>query len=217
MRCFLDYIRLSSSKVYNAVPPPQLLSTTVQSSGYERSFSTARFTSTASLAPAPAVPGGLGPGVTSAISQGSLSHSGGTLNPSLPQLKAVSYPQSVLTRGTSYSGYEGIYPQATPLQQVALALRQSSSAITSAVAHTASVAMIASKPSDSSMSEKEKRNQQKRKFQELPVGSKGSAKVNQVLVNSFIYLRYDFYILSKLKGRINKLRIEMVWLDKVLI
>ncbi|XP_048433955.1 protein RIK isoform X4 [Pyrus x bretschneideri] len=86
------------------------------------------------------------------------------------------YPQPLLSSGTSYNGYAGIYPQVTPLQQVALALRQSSSPITSTVAPTTSAPSTEPKVNVTSGSEKEKQPPQRRKFQELPVGP---AKVHQ--------------------------------------
>ncbi|XP_008230877.1 PREDICTED: protein RIK isoform X2 [Prunus mume] len=93
------------------------------------------------------------------------------------------YPQPLplLSNGTSYNGYGGIYPQVTPLQQVALALRQSSP-IPSTVAPTTSAPSTEPKlnVNSTSGSEKEKRppQSQRRKFQELPVGP---SKVHQEL------------------------------------
>ncbi|CAA2978686.1 RIK isoform X2 [Olea europaea subsp. europaea] len=54
-------------------------------------------------------------------------------NPGMPQASTVCHPRTSLIGGTSFIGYEGIYPQATPLRQVALALRQSTSPVTAAV------------------------------------------------------------------------------------
>ncbi|KDO72754.1 hypothetical protein CISIN_1g007659mg [Citrus sinensis] len=173
--------RVSSCKVYNAVPPPQQLLTGIQGFGNEQKLnagSAVILTSTVNLSSVPLAPSV--PGVTTVYSQGMMLQSGGILNSVQPQQNIVGYPQPVSTGGTSYSGYEGIYPQATPLQQVALALRQSSSPLTSLVAPTASVSSTATTSTTSTaMSEKEKRPPQKRKFQELPVGSKGPAKHNQ--------------------------------------
>ncbi|KAK9194907.1 hypothetical protein WN944_005614 [Citrus x changshan-huyou] len=173
--------RVSSCKVYNAVPPPQQLLTGIQGFGNEQKLnagSAAILTSTVNLSSVPLAPSV--PGVTTVYSQGMMLPSGGILNSVQPQQNIVGYPQPVSTGGTSYSGYEGIYPQATPLQQVALALRQSSSPLTSLVTPTASVSSTATTSTTSTaMSEKEKRPPQKRKFQELPVGSKGPAKHNQ--------------------------------------
>ncbi|KAH9676746.1 protein RIK [Citrus sinensis] len=179
--------RVSSCKVYNAVPPPQQLLTGIQGFGNEQKLnagSAVILTSTVNLSSVPLAPSV--PGVTTVYSQGMMLQSGGILNSVQPQQNIVGYPQPVSTGGTSYSGYEGIYPQATPLQQVALALRQSSSPLTSLVAPTASVSSTATTSTTSTaMSEKEKRPPQKRKFQELPVGSKGPAKHNQVFSLTF--------------------------------
>ncbi|KAL5741393.1 hypothetical protein ACOSP7_028125 [Xanthoceras sorbifolium] len=174
--------RAPSCKVYNAVPPPQQLLTGVQSSGNEQRVNAdlaAGLTSTVSITPAPLIPSVTAAGIATVYSQAALTQSGGTLNCAQPQPNLVGYSQPILSGGTSYSGYEGIYPQATPLQQVALALRQSTSPITYAVAPTTSVASTATKSNVNYSSEKEKRPPQKRKFQELPVGSKGPAKLNQ--------------------------------------
>ncbi|KAH7554483.1 hypothetical protein JRO89_XS12G0223500 [Xanthoceras sorbifolium] len=180
--------RAPSCKVYNAVPPPQQLLTGVQSSGNEQRVNAdlaAGLTSTVSITPAPLIPSVTAAGIATVYSQAALTQSGGTLNCAQPQPNLVGYSQPILSGGTSYSGYEGIYPQATPLQQVALALRQSTSPITYAVAPTTSVASTATKSNVNYSSEKEKRPPQKRKFQELPVGSKGPAKLNQVSLSKF--------------------------------
>lgn len=94
------------------------------------------------------------------------------------------YSQPSVRGVTSYNGYGGIYPQATPLQQVALALKHSATPVTSMVSQEklSPVAAVASKTSFSSTglsSEKERR--QKRKFQELPANSNGPTKTHQVL------------------------------------
>uniref|UniRef100_A0A5B7AC02 Protein RIK n=1 Tax=Davidia involucrata TaxID=16924 RepID=A0A5B7AC02_DAVIN len=176
--------RVSSSKVYGAVPPPQQLLGGVESSGNELKAnisSAASLTSSAvSCMSVPPVPSVTLPCVTTVFSQGTVSQSGGLLTCGHSQPNMVCYPQPSLTGGTSYSGYGGIYPQATPLQQVALALRQSPSPVTSAVAPATTIATTASKSNMSSSSEKEKRPPQKRKFQELPVASKGPPKPHQV-------------------------------------
>ncbi|XVF58428.1 hypothetical protein PTKIN_Ptkin07bG0066100 [Pterospermum kingtungense] len=182
--------RTSSSKVYGAVPPPKQLLTGVQSSVSEQNV---RASSAASLismpVTTPALPVSI-PGVTTSYSQGMV---GGMPNPVPTQANSVGYPQPLVTRGTSYIGYEGVYPQATPLQQVALALRHSSptstvvpaTPVASTVVPTTSAASTASKSSVSSTlhCEKEQRQPPKRKFQELPSGSKGTARPNQVSVH----------------------------------
>ncbi|KAK8565991.1 hypothetical protein V6N13_021061 [Hibiscus sabdariffa] len=184
--------RISSSKVYGAVPPPQQLLTGVQSSATEQNLnasSAAGLTSMPVAAPAPPVAIS---GVTTGYSQGMAV---GMPNSGPIQANSVGYPQPLVTRGTSYIGYGGIYPQATPLQQVALVLRQSSP-ISSTVVPATSVASAAiptmpavstvtkSSVSSTLHSEKEQRPPQKRKFQELPVGSKGSSRLNQVSESS---------------------------------
>ncbi|KAH0969260.1 hypothetical protein GBA52_028882 [Prunus armeniaca] len=108
-------------QVYSAVPPPHQLLAGVQSSGTEFPL----------LEP---------PVVTATVfSQGAISQPGGLLNSVQSQANIAGYPQPLplLSNGTSYNGYGGIYPQVTPLQQVALALRQSSP-IPSTVAPTTS-------------------------------------------------------------------------------
>lgn len=183
--------RASSCKVYGAVPPPQQL--LVQSSGIEEKVnasSASVLTSMIATTPAPTV---TVPGVTSVYPPGPALPSGGMLNPGQPLVNAIGYTRPVLAGGTSYSGYEGIYPQATPLQQVALALRQSSSVpaiVTPSMPTASTVASMMSTSSCASNSNftsapdhvKEKRPPQRRKFQELPVGSKDPPNLNQVLI-----------------------------------
>jgi len=92
----------------------------------------------------------------------------------------IGYAPPLVSGGTSYIGYGGIYPQATPLQQVALALRHSPP-VASTVAPATSAPNRESKSTTNSNHEKEdKRTAQRRKFQEQPVVSKG-AKHNQVI------------------------------------
>ncbi|KAL6135520.1 hypothetical protein ACLB2K_067747 [Fragaria x ananassa] len=179
--------RVSSSKVYSAlappqqvysaVPPPHQLLAGVQSSGNEVTAITTLASATISLAPAPLVSSVGTPAITTVLSQGTVSQSGGLSN--IVQSQASSGGPQPLSGGTIYSGYGGIYPQVTPLQQVALALRQSTSPMTSTIAPTTSVPSTEPKLSTkfSSDSEKEKRPPQRRKFQELPVS--GPAKVHQ--------------------------------------
>ncbi|KAI3452218.1 hypothetical protein Pfo_008883 [Paulownia fortunei] len=153
--------RVSSCKVYGAVPPPPQLQAGVQSpSNASKVNDIAAFSSTASA------------GVSSVPSQGPISQSIGVSTPGLPQANTACYPHG-LTSGTSYVGYGGIYPQATPLQQVALALRQSTSPVTATVAPattTASTGPLKEVPSPA-----KDKHSQKRKFQELPAAAKGPA------------------------------------------
>ncbi|XP_030482499.2 protein RIK isoform X1 [Cannabis sativa] len=181
--------RVSSSKVYSAVPPPQQVYSAVPPpqqllagiqnfvSNLEASTSsTAGLTTSTTMVVSPISPVSSVriAGITSVFPQGKTSQSGGLLNCGQSQVDPVSHSLPMLSGGTSYSGYCGIYPQATPLQQVALALRQS----TCPVSSTASP--IISEPNESMLRnsnfEKEKRLPQRRKFQELPIGSKGFAK-----------------------------------------
>ena len=156
----------------------------VQSSGNElnvKTSSTACLASSAvSSTPTPLVSPLTVPGVSTGFSQGAVSQCGGFFNSGQPQSNLVCYPPPSLTAGTSYSGYGGIYPQATPLQQVALALRQSPSPVTSTIAPSTSSASTVPMSSAASFSEKEKRLPQRRKFQELPVALKGPTKPQQV-------------------------------------
>ncbi|KAA8547914.1 hypothetical protein F0562_004343 [Nyssa sinensis] len=174
--------RVSSSKVYGAVPPPQQLLAGVPSSGNElkaNNSSAASLTSSVvGFIPVPPVPSVTLPGVTTVFSPGTVSQSGGLLTCGRSEPNTVCYPLPSLTSGTSYSGYGGIYPQATPLQQVALALRQTPSPVTSTVAPATTGATTPSK-SNMSSSEIERRPPQRRKFQELPVASKESPKPHQ--------------------------------------
>ncbi|XP_059670435.1 protein RIK isoform X2 [Cornus florida] len=172
--------RVSSSKVYGAVPPPQQLLAGVESSGNELptniSSAASSTSSTAGSIPVPQATPVTLPGFTTISPQATVSESVGLLNSGSSQQNMLCYPRPSLTGGTSYNGYGGIYPQATPLQQVALALRQSSSPVTSTVAPVTTIASTASKSNFG----KEKRPNQKRKFQELPVASKGPAQPHQV-------------------------------------
>ncbi|ONI19034.1 hypothetical protein PRUPE_3G255200 [Prunus persica] len=189
--------RVSSSKVYSAVPPPQQVYSAVppphqllagvQSSGSEVKTITSLSPPTVGATPAPAVSSVGTPVVATVFSQGAISQPGGLLNSLQSHTNIGGYPQPVplLSNGTSYNGYGGIYPQVTPLQQVALALRQSSP-ISSTVAPTTSAPSTEPKlnVNSTSGSEKEKRSpqSQRRKFQELPIGT---AKVHQVFSLTF--------------------------------
>ncbi|XP_071913199.1 protein RIK-like isoform X1 [Coffea arabica] len=175
--------RVSSSKVYGAVPPPPQLLAGVQSSLDESNPSVPRSASLTASA-ARSIPSTVSsisiPGASSIASQGPVPHAGCS-NPASGLSHAITggYSQSSLTGGTSYNGYDGIYPQATPLQQVALALRQSTSPVTTLVAPAVTTASTASYTSTCSSSEKDKRSSQKRKFQELPAVVKSLANTNQ--------------------------------------
>ncbi|KAI3892787.1 hypothetical protein MKX03_000891 [Papaver bracteatum] len=176
--------RVSSSKAYNAVPPPQQLLAGVQSSGNEQNENGgaigARTSSSVYSTPvAPQVSAATLPGMPCAHPKGSVSQNVGSFGYRPPSTTTASYPQPSVSSGTSYSGYGGIYPQATPLQQVALALRQSPYPVTNVTTPSASAGNALSKPSSNPVSDTEKRRAQRRKFQELPVVAKGPAKPHQ--------------------------------------
>ncbi|TMW89626.1 hypothetical protein EJD97_016871 [Solanum chilense] len=173
--------RVSSCKVYGAVPPPLQPLASVQVSGSESEVNNTPTANVAvqilSSSTAAAVPVTAAAGGTGVVSQGTVPQSLGSLNPVPSQPPTSCYPHQVVTSRTSYIGYDGIYPQATALQQVALALRQSTSPVTTTVPPATTAPSITSQTS--TISEKDKRPAQKRKFQELPAGGKGQATVNQ--------------------------------------
>ncbi|KAG6716580.1 hypothetical protein I3842_04G056300 [Carya illinoinensis] len=185
-------------QVYNAVPPPRQLLAGVLSSGNEVALnadSSAGLTAvTVGSTPAPPVSSRLIPGLPPVFSQGTVSQSGGYLHCGQSQGKVVGYSHQVVSAGTSYSGYGGIYPQATPLQQVALALRQSPSPVNSGLDSTTLIPSKEPKSSVSSDPEKEKQPPQKRKFLELPAGSKYPAKLHQVFSLTFEANRPILYL-----------------------
>ncbi|KAK7295451.1 hypothetical protein RJT34_18360 [Clitoria ternatea] len=151
---------ISPQQIYSAVPPPQQLLTGVPSSVIELETSTGLTTSSMSSSVVPTQS-------TGHLISGSQANMSG-------------YTTPLVSGGTSYIGYGGIYPQASPLQQVALALRHSPP-VASTVAPSTSASNGESKSTTSSNLGKEKRPPQKRKFQELPVASKGTTKLNQGL------------------------------------
>ncbi|GAB4831735.1 hypothetical protein Ancab_005747 [Ancistrocladus abbreviatus] len=168
--------RISPGKVYTAVPPPQKLLAGVQSTGNEPKPD---ISSSACLASSliPAAPASA-PGLTTIVPYGPLTQRQSLFNCGQLQPNGISHSHQRLASVTSYSGYGGIYPQATPLQQLALALRQSN-AVTSTVSPSTSAAGSVPKPSDISSSDMEKRLPQKRKFQELPTASRETAVAQQ--------------------------------------
>lgn len=161
--------RVSSVKVYGAVAPPHQLLAGVQSTAVVSENTTKVIATSASLT-ADYIQS---PVTSSVTSPGTTTVTNGRSLPDVPF-----HPQSSLSHGSSYNGYGGIYPQATPLQQVALALRQSTSPITSTVSATQKTGNTIA----STISEKEKRPPHKRKFQELPATAKGPSITNQVSV-----------------------------------
>ncbi|KAK7340630.1 hypothetical protein VNO77_21339 [Canavalia gladiata] len=179
---------ISPIQVYGAVPPPQQLLAGVPSSGLEleaRSTGLSTNSMSSIMVSTPVRPASMVgvPGVATALTSGTTPQSTGHLS-SVPEANMIGYTPPLVSGGTSYIGYGGIYPQATPLQQVALALRHSPP-VASTVAPTISASNREPKSTTSSDHEKEKRPPQKRKFQELPVGSKGTPKLNQVFSLTF--------------------------------
>ncbi|KAK1356428.1 Hydroxyproline-rich glycoprotein family protein, putative, expressed [Heracleum sosnowskyi] len=163
--------RVSSCKVYGAVPPPpQLLPAIIPPT-----ISTASSVPPVPASPSPTVPVG-----TTFLSQGTTPQPLSLMSCGQIQPSIGSYSQPSVSGGTSYNGYGGIYPQATPLQQVALALKHSASPVTSMVSPVPAVASTPSFSSTGFSSEKERR--QRRKFQELPANSKGPAKLQQKML-----------------------------------
>ncbi|XP_026661950.2 protein RIK isoform X2 [Phoenix dactylifera] len=175
--------RISSCKVYGAVPPPQQLMAGVQNSKVSdvngNLVAGLPCTAAGSAAATESFPPtGVSVSTGSNVCPpGALLKSGALLSYGSPP-SMVSYTQPSVTGGTCYSGYEGIYPQATPLQQVALALRQAP-ASTAVISSSASLTSTALKMNSSSNADADKRPPQKRKFQELPVTSKEPAVLHQ--------------------------------------
>ncbi|KAI3841753.1 hypothetical protein MKW92_000769 [Papaver armeniacum] len=179
---FLGFDTDPSLNIAARIRGPNLLAG-VQSSGNEQNENGgvigARTSSSVYSTPvAPQVSSATLPGMPCVHLQGSVSQNVGSFGYRPPSTTTASYPQPSVSSGTSYSGYGGIYPQATPLQQVALALRQSPYPVTS-VTTSASVGNSLSKPSSNPVSDSEKRRAQRRKFQELPVVAKCPAKPHQ--------------------------------------
>ncbi|GAU19852.1 hypothetical protein TSUD_170780 [Trifolium subterraneum] len=164
---------------YSAVPPPQQLLAGVQNSEAGTGVITTSISMSAVSAPVPPTSLVGVPCVMTAPTSGTTQQSTGYLS-SGPQANMIGCIPPLVSAGTSYIGYGGIYPQATPLQQVALALRHSPP-VASTVAPTTSASSRESKSTTSSDHEKDdKRPPQRRKFQEQPVVSK-STKLNQGL------------------------------------
>lgn len=162
--------RISSSKVYGAVPPPQQLLAGVDTSGAK---SDAHYT--------------LGPNVLSGASHSFATigvvapavtmQSGAPTYSGVPPPSNMAYPIPPVNGGAFYSGYGDIYPQATPLQQVAFTLKHASSSAAQAVPMTSTPTSMVIKENSTLDVEMDKRS--RRKFQELPV-SKGLATESQV-------------------------------------
>lgn len=189
--CSLDLFRLSSgsrasssSNVYGAVPPPQQLLSVAQIIRLEHEESrNAAAVGTSHVSPSavsavsstPAVPVVNNLSSFSPVTQPGILIGNG--------ISGGNYSGTVLMSGTRYAGYEGIYPRATPLQQVAMVLKQSPSFTSSSTpAPTLPSAPVRSSSSSAAEKEKEKQPPQKRKFQELPIDHNVSTRLNQVLL-----------------------------------
>ncbi|XP_058728969.1 uncharacterized protein LOC131601214 isoform X2 [Vicia villosa] len=162
--------------VYTAVPPPQPVYTAVPSPQQVYSGPTAILPLQQGYSAVPP-PQQLLAGVQSLAASSGITTTSLSLtavSTPIPLANTIGYTPSLVSGGTSYIGYGGIYPQATPLQQVALALRHSPP-VASTVAPTTSGSSRESKSTTSSDHEKEdKWPSLRRKFQELPVVSKGT-------------------------------------------
>ncbi|VVB04441.1 unnamed protein product [Arabis nemorensis] len=176
--------RVSSSKVYGAVPPPQQLVSGAPEIEQKPNLSSTYglMRSIPIISPPSVVHPFSVPPATTLYPQFPVLQPSGISNDGHSRPGPVSYLQP-MAGGTSYSGYAGIYPQATPLQQVAQVLRQSVSPVISTVPPTVLTATSLSKPSDVSSKEKERRPPQKRKFQELPADCKVPAKAKEGILN----------------------------------
>ncbi|CAK8540718.1 unnamed protein product [Lathyrus sativus] len=187
--------------VYTAVPPPQPVYTAVPSPQQVYSGPTAILPLQQGYSAVPP-PQQLLAGVQSlAASTGvtTTSMSLTAVSTPIPLANTIGYTPPLVSGGTSYIGYGGIYPQATPLQQVALALRHPPP-VASIVAPATSGSSRESKSTTSSDHEKEdKRPSLRRKFQELPVVSK-STKHNQGLELLKPNERYDDLVVRNISN-----------------
>ncbi|CAN6313604.1 unnamed protein product [Urochloa humidicola] len=185
--------RISFSKVYGAVPPPQQLLAGLDTSGARSDVhstlgpnvlpgTSQSFASTGVIAPVVA------PSVT--LQTGALAYSG------VPPPSNMACPIPPLNGGTFYSGYGDIYPQATPLQQVALTLKHASSSTSQVVPVTNTLTSTAIKSNSSSDVETDKRS--RRKFQELPVPRSPMTEENSQQGSTFV--RTGLYSLGDITG-----------------
>ncbi|KAG0552181.1 hypothetical protein BDA96_01G487100 [Sorghum bicolor] len=162
--------RISSSNVYGAVPPPQQLLTGTDTSGVKTDVHYTFGPNVLSGAPHSfASTGVIAPAVT--VQSGAPTYSG------VPPPSNMACPIPPVNGGAFYSGYGDIYPQATPLQQVAFTLKHASSSAAQAVPVTPTPTSMGTKENSTLDVEMDKRS--RRKFQELPV-SKGPATESQV-------------------------------------
>ncbi|KAK1295707.1 Protein RIK [Acorus calamus] len=168
--------RLSSCKAYGAVPPPQQLLVGAPNSSGEPEVAGSSSSAGGSSSIMPSFTTTVPP--VSSASSAVLYPPGSAISYGQSQSHTLTYSRP-LVPGTCYSGYGGIYPQATPLQQVALALRQAPTQTASVVSPAVSTSTALPKNSSSTIRQMDKQPPQKRKFQEQPIAPKGPAKINQ--------------------------------------
>ncbi|XP_073148754.1 protein RIK isoform X2 [Henckelia pumila] len=157
--------------LYGAVPPPPQLEAGLQNLVNSPNPNDVTSSSPAALT-----------GVNNVVSKCSMFPAISESNPA-----AEYFPHTSSISGmTSYIGYGGIYPQATPLQQVALALRQSTSAVTATVSPMTTA--ISVKPLTGEPPSMKDERPKKRKFQELAAAEKGPVKAIQVFSLFFVKL-----------------------------
>ncbi|TVU47938.1 hypothetical protein EJB05_07556 [Eragrostis curvula] len=164
--------RISSSKVYGAVPPPQQLLTGVQISGTVSDVHSTLGPSVLTGASHSFASSGVD---ASSVAPSEALPSGAPTYSGIPPPSNTACPIPPVNGGTFYSGYANIYPQATPLQQVAFTLKHASSSTTQVVPLTSALTSTTKVNSNSDM-ETDKRFQ-RRKFQELPVSSEPTAEI----------------------------------------
>eukprot|EP00252_Welwitschia_mirabilis_P010160 TRINITY_DN2330_c0_g1_i5.p1 TRINITY_DN2330_c0_g1~~TRINITY_DN2330_c0_g1_i5.p1 ORF type:complete len:577 (+),score=113.88 TRINITY_DN2330_c0_g1_i5:234-1964(+) len=170
----------SATKAYNAVPPPlHLLSeTTVGRTETQKTDSVSKdlnpqgSTSSSTLFPCQPAP------ISSTLQNINDSKS-------VASVVASEIPITHQSKaGTNYSGYGGIYPQATPLQQVALALQRPPPPV------SIQPASANGQPTKAhlchSNGQSDKHPEKRRKFQEMPVASKDHPKEAQVFFSDLL-------------------------------
>ncbi|KAL6867377.1 hypothetical protein ACP4OV_015401 [Aristida adscensionis] len=186
--------RISSSKVYGAVPPPQQLLAGVHTSGTVSDVHSALGPSMSTVVShtfaSTGVTASMVPPVT--LQSGAPTYAG-ILPPS-----NMTCPSLPVNGGTFYRGYSDIYPQATPLQQVAFTLKHASSSATQVVPVTSTLKSTAIKVGSSSDMETDKRSQ-RRKFQELPV-SKGPTAESQNSQQGSVFAKTGLGSLGNISG-----------------
>eukprot|EP00249_Psilotum_nudum_P024511 c29206_g1_i5 orf=1261-2277(+) len=161
------------------------------------------FTNAASSIAHPTFSGVPMPYGTSVSQQSHVSQSGLALG--YGQLVAASYPQASQVHQpysvnmpvtmTSYSAYSGIYPQATPLQQVALALQRPPPPV------SVNPGFVGTDLTSSTRAQKtsgqgrvEKQEKQRRKFQEFPLAAKEPSRGDQVGSDVQVYFQCNAYL-----------------------